>query len=252
MTAAEPSPVLTAVHWNVHSWIDPATGRSNEAEVETLLAEVSPDLVSLVEVDETWAEPSRLLRVAGRCGYVAVFPPVFEYGPGRPAGGFGNAVLSRLPVEVVLHRQLTWPDGAYQGSEPTEPRGVVLVRVTAGHGTLWFGSTHLPAGDADARTAAVHRLDDVLAGLAEPWMVAGDFNAPPATWPEVTAMARAGALPPTRPADDPRVAIDYAVASPELRVEVRALQRRGSDHLPVLVTGRLHQRDVEGAAVGPG
>src|SRR3954467_15599072 len=150
MTGAEPSVVLTAVHWNVHSWVDPATERSNVGEVEALLDEVSPDLVSLVEVGEPGSEPSPLLRVAGRCGYVAVFPPVFEHGPhSGPSGGFGNAVLSRLAVEVVLHRQPTWPDGIYQGTEPTEPRGVVLVRVMTQRGTVWFGSTHLPAGDAD-------------------------------------------------------------------------------------------------------
>jgi endonuclease/exonuclease/phosphatase family metal-dependent hydrolase len=247
MTGAELSIVLTAAHWNVHGWVDPATERSNVGEVEALLDEVSPDLVSLVEVNETWGEPSRLVRVASRCGYVAVFPPVFEYGrQGGPTGGFGNAVLSRLPVEVVLHRQLTWPDGVYQGSEPTERRGVVLVRVTTERGTAWFGSTHLPAGDADARNAAVHRLKDVLAGLAEPWVVAGDFNAEPATWPELEAMTRVGPLPATRPSEDPQVAIDYAIASPDLGVAVEALNRRGSDHLPVSLTARRHGDDAQG------
>src|SRR4051794_17298191 len=154
MTGVPPPTVLTAVHWNVHSWVDPTTGRSNAKDVEALLDEVSPDVVSLVEVDETWGGPSRLLEGADRHGYAAVFPPVFEYGRDNgPVGGFGNAVLSRLPVEVVLHRQLTWPDRVYQGNEPTEPRGVVLVRVTAERRKVWFGSTHLPAKDADARTA---------------------------------------------------------------------------------------------------
>jgi endonuclease/exonuclease/phosphatase family metal-dependent hydrolase len=247
MTGAEASVVLNAVHWNVHSWVDPGTGRSNVGQVEALLDEASPDLVSLVEVNETWGEPSRLVRVASRCGYVAVFPPVFEYGEqGGPSGGFGNAVLSRLPVEVVLHRQLTWPDGVYQGSEATERRGVVLVRVTTERGTAWFGSTHLPAGDADARSAAGHRLSDALAGLAEPWVVAGDFNAEPATWPELEAMTRVGPLPATRPSEDPKVAIDYAIASPDLRIVVRALDRGGSDHLPVSLTARLRRDDGQG------
>jgi endonuclease/exonuclease/phosphatase family metal-dependent hydrolase len=248
MTEADTTIVLTAVHWNVHSWVDPATGRSNVAEVESLLHEVSPDLVSLVEVDETWGEPSRVVTVADRCGYVAVFPPVFEHGqPTGPLGGFGNAVLSRLPVEVVLHRQLTWPDSVYQGRESTERRGVVLVRVTAEGRRLWFGSTHLPAGDADARTAAGHRLADVLTALAEPWVVAGDFNAEPPTWPDLGVMARVGPLPATRPVEDPSVAIDYAVASPDVHVTVHALERRGSDHLPVSLAVGLRQGGTEGS-----
>jgi endonuclease/exonuclease/phosphatase family metal-dependent hydrolase len=240
MTRTDASIVLNVVHWNVHGWVDPATGGSNAAEVESLLHDVSPDVVSLVEVDEAWGEPSRVMSVADRCGYFAAFPPVFEYGrPTGPVGGFGNAVLSRLPIEVVLHRQLTWPDSVYQGSEPTERRGVVLVRVTTEGGRLWFGSTHLPAGDADARTSGVHRLADVLIGLAEPWVVAGDFNAEPSTWPDVSAMARVGVLPATRLFDDRGMAIDYAVASPDLHIAVQALERHGSDHLPVSVTVRL-------------
>jgi len=249
MTGPDTSVALSAVHWNVHGWVDPVTGRSNVAEVESLIREMSPDVVSLVEVDETWGEPSRVVSVADRCGYAVVFPPVFEYGqPTGATGGFGNAILSRLPVEVVLHRQLTWPDSVYQGSEPTERRAVVLVRLHHEVGRLWVGSTHLPAGDADARAAAVHALTDALSGLIEPWVVAGDFNAEPSTWPDLAAMARVRMPSPTWPADDPRTVIDYAVASPHLDVALQTLEREGSDHLPVSLTVRVAWSDTEGTA----
>lgn len=59
------------------------------------------------------------------------------------ARGFGNALLSRAPILAAQQWQLLLPR-PYDGTEPSEPRAVVLVRIKHGGRRLWVGSTHLP------------------------------------------------------------------------------------------------------------
>jgi endonuclease/exonuclease/phosphatase family metal-dependent hydrolase len=229
------------LHWNVHSWQDPRKGTSNVAAVIELVHQTDPDVVSLVEVDETWGEPARLWQAADATGRVPVFSPVFEYGTDAPAGGFGNAILTRLPVLAVQQRQLTWPDTVYAGHEPSEPRALVLVRVATTAGPIWVGSTHLPSGDADQRAAALRQLRRVVDALDGPGVVCGDFNASPDRWPADAPAPQTGRtrLRPTAPAGEPARAVDYAVAAPGLELTTDVLTVPGSDHLPVLVDVHL-------------
>jgi endonuclease/exonuclease/phosphatase family metal-dependent hydrolase len=173
---------IRVLHWNIHSWLDPDTGLSNLDAVTDLIRVTDPDLVSLVEVDETWAETSQLAELAARCDLNWVFAPAFEYGLEGPTGGFGNAILSRFPIQSVTQRELTWPPTIYNRTEPSEPRTVALARVLTSPGTtIEIGSTHLPREDPRARDRALDRLRDITAALQDPWMICGDFNTP-ATW----------------------------------------------------------------------
>src|ERR1700742_4494638 len=106
---------LRLLHWNIHSWRDD-TGASNLEAVVNLVRRTDPHVVSLVEVDESWGQPSELAEVAERCGYASIFVPAFEFGQSEPAGGFGNALLSKLPILAVQQRQLVWPPRLYDGS----------------------------------------------------------------------------------------------------------------------------------------
>src|SRR3712207_5695451 len=117
---------LRVLHWNVHSWRDDA-GRPNVESVTKLVKALEPHVVSLVEVDETWDDyPSSLDEVAAATGYASIFTPTFEFGTDHPVGGFGNAILSKLPIQTVRQRQLVWPPRLYSGTEPSEPRTVLL------------------------------------------------------------------------------------------------------------------------------
>lgn len=92
---------LRILHWNIHSWCD-ASNASNLDAITDLVGETGPHVVSLVEVDEPWGMPDSLNELAHRMGYAWIFAPSFEFGcqtPGcqTPAGGFGNALLTRLP-----------------------------------------------------------------------------------------------------------------------------------------------------------
>jgi endonuclease/exonuclease/phosphatase family metal-dependent hydrolase len=228
---------LRILHWNIHSWRDD-TGHPNIEAVAGLVRSTNPHVVSLVEVDELSSGDSTLDELAARTGYVSIFVPTFEFGDDQhPAGGFGNALLTRLPVHTVRQHQLLWPPRLYDGTEPSEPRSVLLAKVGTPPDTIWIGSTHLPRVDSTARTAALRRLVTIAQGLRESWLLVGDFNTPATGWPAQPSSWRTypTSREPTYPARDPVEAIDYCVAPDELAVRVDVLDTPGSDHLPILV-----------------
>ncbi|MFB9303748.1 endonuclease/exonuclease/phosphatase family protein [Kibdelosporangium philippinense] len=205
--------------------------------VVDLVRETDPQVVSLVEVDETWGDTSRIEAVAEQCGYTSVFAPIFEYGQEHgPRGGFGNALLSRLPFSIVRQRQLVWPSTVYDGSEPSELRSVTFAKF----GSLWVGTTHLPRGDAEARAAALRRLTSITGELDGEWLLCGDFNTPASSWLSSSDSVSVAPRPavPTYPADEPVEAIDYCVASPGIVLNAKVLDAAGSDHLAVLFEAR--------------
>src|SRR5437868_9107535 len=144
---------LRILHWNIHSWRD-AAGVSNAQAVSTLIADTDPHVVSLVEVGEPWGQPETLAAVASELGYAWLFAPSFEFGDDAPRGGFGNALLTKLPVLAVQHWQLLWPTMVYDGNEQSEQRSVVFAKLNFSGTPLWAGSTHLPRSDASARRQA--------------------------------------------------------------------------------------------------
>jgi endonuclease/exonuclease/phosphatase family metal-dependent hydrolase len=237
MSSASENPAgeLRILHWNVHSWRDDA-GVSNLEAVANLLRAIDPHVVSLVEVDESWASHSILDELATRIGYASIFIPSFEFGKDVPAGGFGNALLSRLPILAVRQRQLIWPPRIYDGGEPSEPRSVVFAKLRATAGPLWVGSTHLPRCEQYTRADALHRLVEIAQSLTDPWLLLGDFNTAASSWlDEQTSLRAYPAAEPTYSTKKPVESIDYCVAPLALSVRASVLLEAGSDHLPVLV-----------------
>lgn len=231
---------LRILHWNIHSWQDD-DGASNLDAVADLMQRTDPDVVSLVEVDESWGDPSPLDELARRSGYASVFVPTFEFGHDAPAGGFGNALLTRLPLLAVRQRQLLWPPRLYDRSEPSESRVVVLAKLQTEHGPVWVGSTHLPRNEADARADAFRRLAEIVQSLMDPWLLVGDFNMPAASWLGHHPSLRAypSTVTATYHTKEPAEAIDYCVAVKDLSVQAEVLPEVGSDHLPVIVRYRV-------------
>jgi endonuclease/exonuclease/phosphatase family metal-dependent hydrolase len=230
---------LRILHWNIHSWRD-ASGGPNLDAVAGLISETGPDLVSLTEVDEDWGSAGRLRDLAARGGYSWLFVPAFEFGHDQPAGGFGNALLTRLPILGAEQWQLLWPPRLYDGSEPSEQRSVILARLEVPSAPLWAGVTHLPREDAQARADALRRLVQLAQALPDPWLICGDFNTPATAWPgEGTGLAVSPARA-TYPAHEPAEPIDYCIASPGFRLDAEVLAVPGSDHLPQLIIARRH------------
>jgi endonuclease/exonuclease/phosphatase family metal-dependent hydrolase len=235
---------LRVLHWNIHSWRD-AAGEPNATAITALIREISPDVVSLVEVNEPLGAPTTLARIAEECGYRWVFGPCLEYVTGEREGGYGNALLTREPVTAVHQWRVFSPGRLYDGSEQSEPRIVLLARLdsrlTKGADTgFWVGSTHFPASDRNARRDAGHRLQQLVNRLDGPWLICGDFNAEPSACftDDGTFAVSRDLVRPTFPAKRPRKSIDYCIARPGLVMETTALPAAGSDHLPVLTTVR--------------
>jgi endonuclease/exonuclease/phosphatase family metal-dependent hydrolase len=231
-----PSDDLRILHWNIHSWRDPS-GNANVVAVAALISETAPDIVSLAEVDEAWGAPGLLRDLAARCGYSWVFVPAFEFGRDRPDGGFGNALLTRLPILAVQQWQLLWPPRLYDGSEPSEARSVLLARLEQAT-PFWAGITHLPRKDSQARSDALRRLAMLTDGLTEPWLICGDFNTSASSWLGGNQVAAVSPAKLTYPADEPAEPIDYCVASPGFRLNAEVLPGVASDHLPLLISAR--------------
>ncbi len=221
---------MKILHYNIHMWTD-ADGLPNSERVEELIKDEAPDLVSLVEIDEPWGSPATLTALADRLGYYWAFVPAFEY---RCQGGFGNALLSRTPLRSVQQWQLLSPR-LYDGSEPTEPRAVILASVDAGGTELTFASTHLPRHDPELRREASTRLLDLFDVLPQPWVVCGDFNQDSTAWLEDLHNVVPSPAVATYPTKEPVEHIDYAVyAGLDLTAETRP--SLASDHLPVVIT----------------
>lgn len=237
MPPAAPGPAagLRVLHWNVHSWTD-AAGRRNAERVVALVARTAPDVVSLVEVDEPAGRPAPLQELASGTGYHAVFVPALEYDTDERRGRYGNALLSREPLLGVRHHGLIRPPRVYDGTEPSEPRSLLLGCVPSQAGPVWVGTTHLPCADGRARAAAAGRALAIMSALPRPWLLVGDFNLDIAVWREQHpwTAAHPQAPQPTFPADDPTDCIDFCVTPAGERVHARVLDVPGSDHLPLV------------------
>ncbi|MGH3933195.1 MAG: endonuclease/exonuclease/phosphatase family protein [Pseudonocardiaceae bacterium] len=236
----DPADELRILHWNIHSWCDDA-GASNLESVVNLVRTTNPHVVSLVEVDTSWGHPSSLDEVANRCGYSSIFVPAFEYGKDSPTGGFGNTLLSKLPILAIRQRQLVWPLRLYDGSEPSEQRTVVFAKLQTTAEPVWIGSTHLPRSEADTRMDVAHRLAAMTQELTAQWLLFGDFNMPASAWLDVYPFLAAYPMlaQPTYPTKNPVETIDYCVAPQNLSVKAEVLPEVGSDHFPVLVSCRI-------------
>jgi endonuclease/exonuclease/phosphatase family metal-dependent hydrolase len=230
---------LEILHWNIHSWHD-QSGIGNLEDAIGLVSEIGPDVISLVEVDEEWGMPTRLDELANRTGYTWIFFPAFEYGNESPAGGFGNALLTKLPIVSAQQWLLVSTGTPYDGNENSEPRSVILAKVKLGDDSCWVGSTHLPRGNAETRTQAMYRLSAIIRKLASRWIICGDFNAPPSGWPDSERrLIEFPELPqPTYPAEQPTEFIDYCIASPGTILAATVLPVAGSDHLPLRIVAK--------------
>jgi endonuclease/exonuclease/phosphatase family metal-dependent hydrolase len=228
---------LRLVHWNIHSWRD-ASGVSNLTAIADLIGEIDPHVVSLVEVDESWGMANSLNELASQVGYSWIFAPSFEFGNEAPAGGFGNALLTKLPILAVQHWQLLWPPRLYDGTEPSEPRSAVFAKLGFSQSSVWVGTTHLPRRDAQARTNALDRLMTLTQKFDSHWLVCGDLNTPASSWlgSDRSVVVCPAPAQSTYPAHEPVEAIDYCMASPGLLMEGEVLPVGGSDHLPVVVS----------------
>jgi endonuclease/exonuclease/phosphatase family metal-dependent hydrolase len=204
-----------------------------------------PDLVGLQEVDRCAPRtdgadfPAELERLTGM---VALFGPNLSLG--GPDAEYGNAILSRLPVEDFENHRLP------RLGLDTEQRGLLSARVTlASGGSLTFATTHLEHTSAAERSHQIATIREALRSAGSPPLIlCGDFNARPdsaemqlfESWGMSDAWEQAGeGVGDTIPSvPKPQERIDYIMLAAGLRAQetrVGAVENpAASDHLPVV------------------
>jgi endonuclease/exonuclease/phosphatase family metal-dependent hydrolase len=213
------------------------SGRHLERVAQVILA-AAPDLVGLQEVHRKTRQ-SRLVDQAAELGRLTGMAVRFGKSYMVWGGGeFGNAVLAR--GDFLSREVLPLPG-------PGEPRTVLhtIVHTVAGvqDSAVHFYVTHLAAWGRwkrAARGVQVMGLVEQLQRAERPFVLVGDFNAPPEA-PEIAPLMTSGLLrlcgnDATVTNRYMRERIDYVFADPGWTPASYQVIRSGpSDHWPVLV-----------------
>lgn len=221
-----PSLVLKVLTCNMHHGRD-WQGRDSLPRLAALIAASGAHLAALQEVESgsprsAFAhQPHRLARLSGLKMFFAPALRLLSW-------QYGNCLGSRLPVEQKKRFSLPSTGG--------EKRNLLLLRLKAGP-PFYFLGTHLGLS-ASERAAQAFYIADRLAELDAPFILGGDFNAPPSA-PELLPLHRVARSSPatilTYPAEKPRQCLDFFFFSPHWQLlGCRTIPTRASDHLPLL------------------
>ena len=213
--------------YNVHGGVG-TDGRKDLLRTADAIGALEPDIVLLQEVVDADA-------LAARVGMTGAFGVTM---PSRQSG-FGNLILSRLPVTGVRRFDLSVPG--------REPRGGIAVEVADGTHRMTVLGVHLGLSRAERRTqvAALLAPDGPIAGVKGPLVLGGDFNDWPsgpvtrplgrafldAAWPSLDFRATFPSLLPLLRLD--RLYSRGALSHGGYHVGRSRLHRQASDHLPI-------------------
>ena len=207
-------------------------GKIDLARIAAIIKSVSPDIVSLQEVDKN-TKRSHGIDQAKELGRLTGMEAVYCASLPLQGGEYGNAILSKLPIIKTTRLPL-----------PGEPRSALCVTLEmATKISLAFIATHLDLSEKQ-RLASVPLIENLLASDSNaPAILAGDLNAQPGsptilalgkTWKNATS--REGLL--TFPSTTPNEQIDFIFYRPATCwrvVETKVLDEPiASDHRPIL------------------
>jgi endonuclease/exonuclease/phosphatase family metal-dependent hydrolase len=221
---------LVVATWNIHAAVG-TDGRFAPERIVAVLSEMNADVVALQEVEHHDIDGRDLLVYLAEEGrYESIAGPTLLRGDRH----YGNALLTRLPVEDVARVDLSLPG--------CEPRGALDVKIRAGDEPLRVLTTHLGLRPRERRHQVRQLLDQLDRRHEEQTTVLmGDFN----EWlgwgrPLRSLQSRFAATRavPTCPSRFPLFALDRIYVHPDVAlryvcVHNSALARQASDHLPV-------------------
>ena len=232
---------LTVMTYNIHH----GEGMDKSLDlprIASVISSVKPDLVALQEVDlgtDRTNHVAQAEELAKLTGMHFVYGPAMDYQGGK----YGDAVLSRYPIQSWRFVMLPWQQGSQR-----EPRVAVVTTCTLpGKKKLIFVSTHLDhTHEPSDRYLQAKALNDALedrAGRTPAAVLAGDFNCNSGSPPMQELMSHwklvSDADPTlTCPADTPKEKIDHILVRPADRwkvIETKVIDERvASDHRPVM------------------
>ncbi|MDX1514653.1 MAG: endonuclease/exonuclease/phosphatase family protein [Gammaproteobacteria bacterium] len=166
---------LRVITWNVW-WRFGPRWQERQPLILDVLRHIDADIVTLQEV---WGDASedQAAVFASALGYASVYAPA-SYIDGL---GFGNAVLSRWPIED--HEVVSLP--AVPSADGSRNCNVVYARIEGPNGPVGVCSTHLSykPEESAVRQNQVEALCRFVSGWRDqgefPPLIGGDFNATP-------------------------------------------------------------------------
>jgi endonuclease/exonuclease/phosphatase family metal-dependent hydrolase len=156
---------LRIVTYNVHKCRG-MDGRTSVARIGQVLAGLEADVIALQEIIGAGRlKPGQESELGAALGMASVMAPTRR----RWGRLYGNAVLSRLPVDHAEQRTLT--EGI------SEPRACQRVDLRTAVGLLHVYNVHLGTGVLERRRQAARLVDYAASRDARgPKIVLGDFN----------------------------------------------------------------------------
>jgi endonuclease/exonuclease/phosphatase family metal-dependent hydrolase len=238
-SAAEPLRVLC---YNIHHG-EGVDGKLDVERIAAVIRSASPDVAALQEVDQNTRRTAHVDQAA-ELARLTQMRVVFGKNIDFERGGYGNAVLSKLPINSHANHHLPTYDNF-------EQRGVLVVELEAPHAKepIFLFATHLDHRQDDReRLASAAKINELLARHGDaPALLVGDLNdtRESATLEilrrEWTQANQEESL--TVPVAQPNRQIDFVLLRPASRwkvIEFRVLEEAvASDHRAILAVLEL-------------
>jgi endonuclease/exonuclease/phosphatase family metal-dependent hydrolase len=237
---------ITVMTYNVHSCVG-ADGKADPIRIAHVIAAGRADIVTLQELDRGLARTGHSDQATEIADHLTMH---YHFHPSLrlEEGDYGNAIMSRFPMEVKKTGELP----TIPSRKAVERRGALWAEISMGGEKLQVITTHLGLNRRErAQQAQMLLSAEWLRDPAcrPPIVLCGDFNATSLSivYKSLSLSLRDTFIRSRRrriltyPGRFPLLRLDYIFVSPEIIVKeahvlTDRLSRTASDHLPVVTT----------------
>lgn len=200
-------------------------GKYDLQRIADIIHKSEAHIIGLNEVDHLMSRTrfqNQVKIIAEELGMYYIFGPALRSG----IGSYGNAILSRFPLQSTRNHILPAKEG-------NEKRGLLEAKVMLPDwGPVYIFSTHLSL-DPFEREEQLSWVDSYLEELKLPFILMGDFNSLPENSLNLKPVFKGIE---SYPADQPREEIDLFFSNLNFKlIDSYAIKSQASDHLPVVM-----------------